>query len=57
MKSFRDLTLWEKAHALTLASYRDTAEFPKQEVYGLTSQIRRCSASNRRQYRRGLRET
>lgn len=45
MKSFRDLLVWEKAHALTLASYRCTAEFPKQEIYGLTSQIRRCSAS------------
>ncbi len=45
MKSFRDLMVWEKAHALTLASYSGTAEFPKQELYGLTSQIRRCSAS------------
>jgi four helix bundle protein len=45
MKSFRDLMVWEKAHALALASYRGTAEFPKQEIYGLTSQIRRCSAS------------
>ena len=45
MKSFRDLMVWEKAHALTLASYRCTAEFPKQEIYGLVSQIRRCSAS------------
>ena len=45
MKSFRDLMVWQKAHALTLASYRATAEFPKQEIYGLTSQIRRCSAS------------
>jgi four helix bundle protein len=45
MKSFRDLMVWEKAHALALASYRGTAEFPKQEIYGLTGQIRRCSAS------------
>ena len=45
MKGFRDLMVWQKAHALTLASYRATAEFPKQEIYGLTSQIRRCSAS------------
>ena len=45
MKSFRDLMVWEKAHALTLASYRGTADFPKQEIYGLISQIRRCSAS------------
>ena len=45
MKNFRDLMVWQKAHVLTLASYRATAEFPKQEIYGLTSQIRRCSAS------------
>jgi len=45
MKNFRDLLVWQKAHALTLASYRGTAEFPRQEIYGLMSQIRRCSAS------------
>jgi four helix bundle protein len=45
MKNFRDLMVWQKAHVLTLASYRATAEFPKQEMYGLTSQIRRCAAS------------
>jgi len=45
MKNFRDLMVWQKAHALTLAGYRATAEFPKQEIYGLTSQIRRCAAS------------
>jgi four helix bundle protein len=45
MKGFRDLMVWQKAHLPTLASYRVTAEFPKAETYGLTSQIRRCSAS------------
>ena len=45
MKNFRDLMVWQKAHALTLASYRGTAGFPRQEIYGITSQIRRCSAS------------
>jgi four helix bundle protein len=45
VKNFRDLMVWQKAHTLTLASYRGTAEFPRQEIYGLTSQIRRCSAS------------
>ncbi len=45
MKSFRDLMVWQKAHLLTLASYRNTARFPREEIYGLTSQIRRCSAS------------
>jgi four helix bundle protein len=45
MKNFRDLQVWHKAHSLTLAAYRITSVFPKQEMYGLTSQIRRCAAS------------
>ncbi len=45
MKDFRGLRVWQEAHALTLNAYRVTAEFPKQELYELTSQIRRCSAS------------
>jgi len=45
MKDFRDLRVWERSHKLTLDIYRITASFPKHELYGLTSQIRRCSAS------------
>jgi four helix bundle protein len=45
MKNFRDLQVWHKAHSLTLTSYRITSTFPKQEMYGLISQIRRCAAS------------
>ena len=45
MKNFRDLRVWQEAHLLTLESYRVTANFPKQEIYGLTGQIRRCAAS------------
>src|SRR5215472_11632185 len=45
MKEFKRLAVWEKAHALTLAIYRATAAFPKEERYGLTSQMRRSSAS------------
>ena len=45
MKDFRDLAVWHKAHQLTLAAYKATVSFPKEERYGLTSQIRRCSAS------------
>ena len=45
MKNFRDLVVWQKAHQLTLASYQGTARFPREEMFGLTSQIRRCSAS------------
>jgi four helix bundle protein len=45
MKDFRDLLVWHKAHSLTLFCYRITSMFPKQEMYGLTSQTRRCAAS------------
>jgi four helix bundle protein len=45
MKDFRKLKVWEKAHNLTLSVYQLTAEFPKEEMYGLTSQIRRSCAS------------
>ena len=45
MKNFRDLHVWQKAHILTLASYKATENFPKHEMYGLTSQIRRSAAS------------
>jgi four helix bundle protein len=45
MKDFRSLQVWDKAHQLTLCSYRVTATFPKSELYGMTSQIRRCAAS------------
>ena len=45
MKDFKKLQVWEKAHYLTLAVYKATVDFPKEEVYGLTSQIRRAAAS------------
>ena len=45
MKNFRDLQVWRKAHGITLQIYRLTASFPKEELFGLTSQMRRCSAS------------
>lgn len=45
MRDFRELKVWQKAHQLVLAVYRTTGEFPKAEVYGLTSQSRRASAS------------
>jgi len=45
MKGFRDLQVWAKSHALTLTVYRATSSFPKEELYGLTSQMRRSSAS------------
>ncbi len=45
MRNYKDLVVWEKAHNLTLAIYRGTHDFPKEERFGLTSQIRRSSAS------------
>jgi four helix bundle protein len=45
MKSFRDLKVWEKSHELTLDAYDATSNFPKQEMFGLVSQIRRCASS------------
>jgi four helix bundle protein len=45
MKDFRQLKVWEKAHNLTLRIYGVTRTFPKEELYGLTSQMRRASSS------------
>jgi len=45
MKNFHDLKVWQKAHLLTLAVYQATRGFPRDELYGLTSQLRRCSSS------------
>jgi four helix bundle protein len=45
LRDFRELTVWQKAHRLTLDVYSATTNFPRDEMYGLTSQIRRCAAS------------
>jgi four helix bundle protein len=45
MKDFRSLKVWEKAHAVTLAIYKATEKFPKQELYALTNQIQRAAVS------------
>jgi len=45
MRDFREFKVWEKSHALTLLVYRATATFPNEELYGLTSQIKRACAS------------
>ncbi len=45
MKDFRELKVWEKAHGLTLAVYRVTSGFPREELYGLTSQLRHAATS------------
>ena len=45
MKDFRELKVREKGQELTLTCYRITSDFPRHELFGLTSQIRRCSSS------------
>jgi four helix bundle protein len=45
MQNFRDLKVWQKAHATALSIYAATANFPSAERFGLTSQMRRAAAS------------
>ena len=45
MKNFRNLQVWRKAHELTLKVYGSTRAFPREELYGLTSQLRRSAVS------------
>lgn len=45
MKDFRQLKVWESAPEMALILYKLTTGFPKHELFGLTSQIRRCSSS------------
>jgi len=44
-KRFTDLTVWQKAHSFVLSVYRLSEAFPKSEIYGLTSQLRRAAVS------------
>jgi len=44
-KTFQDLIVWQKAHQFVLSIYRITKDFPKDEIYGLTSQLRRAAVS------------
>ena len=45
MRNYRDLQTWNKAHKLTLELYKVSRRFPKDEMYGLTSQLRRAASS------------
>ena len=45
MKDFKELKVWKKSRALTKIIYELTGKFPAYEIYGLTSQMRRCSVS------------
>jgi len=44
-RSFEDLVVWQKAHEFVLAVYRYSEVFPNNEIYGLTSQLRRAAVS------------
>lgn len=44
-KNFTDLIVWQKAHKFVLSAYRLSENFPKSEIYGLTSQLRRAAVS------------
>jgi len=44
-KTFEDLIVWQKSHHFVLSVYRLTDKFPKTEIYGLTSQMRRAAVS------------
>ena len=55
-QSFRDVIVWQKAHAFALALYRTTDAFPKHELYGLTSQLRRAAASVASNFVEGFRK-
>ena len=45
MKDFKDLRVWSKAHVMTIAIYKATKEFPREELFGITSQMRRAASS------------
>jgi len=44
-KSFKDLIVWQKSYKLVIETYKLTKNFPKDEIYGLSQQMRRCAVS------------
>ncbi|MEW6555866.1 MAG: four helix bundle protein [Elusimicrobiota bacterium] len=45
LKSYQDLIVWQKAYKLTVSVYKITMNFPKSEIYGISSQLRRAAVS------------
>ena len=45
VKDFRDLRVWSKAHSMTIGIYKATKEFPREELFGIPSQMRRAASS------------
>ena len=56
-RSFEDVELWKKAHAWVLEIYRFTETFPKHELFGLTSQLRRAAVSVPGNFAEGFKKT
>jgi len=56
-KTFEDLIVWQKAHEFVLKVYELTARFPKDELYGLTSQFKRAAVSIPANIAEGFRKT
>lgn len=55
-KSFEDILIWQKAHQFVLDVYRLTENFPKHELFGLTSQLRRAAVSVPANFAEGFRK-
>jgi len=55
-KSFEDILIWQKAHQFVLDVYRLTENFPKHELFGLTSQLRRAAVSIPANFAEGFRK-
>ena len=56
-KSFEDVEIWKKAHQFVLDVYRLTENFPKHELFGLTSQLRRAAVSIPANFAEGFKKT
>lgn len=57
MQTFKDIIAWQKAYKLTLKIYKETANFPKSEEFGLKSQLRRASVSTISNIAEGFKKT
>ena len=56
-KTFEDVELWQKSHAFVLEIYKLTENFPKHELFGLTSQLRRAAVSVPANFAEGFKKT
>ncbi len=45
MQNYKELLVWQKAHSLTLLIYKNLISFPKEEIYGISNQLKRASSS------------